>query len=274
MNKSAQYNPKIMGIINVTPDSFSDGGNFFETDAAVAHGIALYKEGADILDVGGESTRPSAAAISIEEELHRVIPVIKRLRDEVDIPISIDTRNADVMKAAVSAGATMVNDISALSNDKNALTTVATLSVPVCLMHMKGEPSNMQINPTYDDVVEEVFQYLLEKVEMCLAEGIKKESIYCDVGIGFGKTLEHNVTLLQNISYFRNLGTRLMIGTSRKSFIDHISKSTSPQDRLGGSLASLVSSLKAKIDIFRVHDVAATRQFIDVYTAIDTDSKE
>lgn len=256
-----------MGIVNVTPDSFSDGGDFASTEAAVEHGLQLVAEGADVLDIGGESTKPGADPVSRDEELSRVIPVIEGLRKETDTPISIDTRHTTVMVEAIKAGATIINDVNAL-RDEGAMAAAAEAGVSVCLMHMQGEPGTMQDDPQYDDVVEKVFAFLAERVSAATEAGIAKEDIYVDVGIGFGKTLEHNLTLLKNLRRFSELDTKTLLGTSRKSFIQKIVGETAPKDRLPGSLASLTAGLQAEVDMFRVHDVAATKQFISVYQAI------
>ena len=266
MSNSKTYNPKIMGIVNVTPDSFSDGGKFLDAQKAIKHGLQLEKDGADVLDIGGESTRPGAEAVSLDEELSRVIPVIEGLRKETDIPISIDTRNATVMEEALKVGATMVNDVTALTHDPRSMEVVAKAHVPVFLMHMKGTPEMMQNNPEYTDVVSEVYEYLQERIETCVKAGISKEHIYSDIGIGFGKNLEHNLELLKNIEKFKSLNTKILLGTSRKGFIQKICGES--EERLGGSLASIVTGLNAEVDMFRVHDVYATKQFIDVYLNI------
>ncbi|MFT5036773.1 MAG: dihydropteroate synthase [Candidatus Azotimanducaceae bacterium] len=272
-NTVSGYDPKIMGIINVTPDSFSDGGEFLDVQKAIAHGIQLHADGADVLDVGGESTRPGAIPISSDEELSRVIPVIEGLRKELSVPISIDTRNASVMQEAVKAGASMINDVTALTHDEQSLNVAVTTKVPVFLMHMQGTPETMQENPQYEDVVTEVYAYLEDRIQACVDAGIEKDDIYCDVGIGFGKTLEHNIMLLQNLSKFKELGTKLLLGTSRKGFIPKICGDVPADKRIGGSLASIVSGLEAKVDMFRVHDVHATKQFIEVYTRIKSDEE-
>lgn len=261
------YRPKIMGIVNVTPDSFSDGGTFFDTKKAIEHSLTLIEDGADVLDIGGESTRPGALPVSIEEELERVVPVIEGLRKKTDVPISIDTRNARVMQEALRAGATMINDVSALS-DVGALEIVSLERVPVCLMHMHGEPGTMQENPEYDNVVEEVYDFLHNRITACEAAGISKEYIYIDVGIGFGKTLEHNLTLLRNLARFKDLGTKMLLGTSRKGFIGKIAGEQDPEKRIAGSLASIVPGLEAGVNMFRVHDVFETKQFIEVFDTV------
>lgn len=270
MNGNKDYSPQLMGIINVTPDSFSDGGQFVDASAAIAHGLQLVRDGADVLDIGGESTRPGSKTISVDEELSRVIPVIEGIRRESGIPISIDTRKAQVMREALAAGATMINDVSALTYDTESLEVVAAKNVPVCLMHMKGSPQTMQKDPHYENVVEEIHAYLNERVATCEGAGISKERVYIDVGIGFGKTLEHNRTLLRNLEHFTNIGTKMLLGTSRKRFIEHLNGGEVPADRrLAGSLASIVPGLRARVDMFRVHDVFETRQFIDMYLQID-----
>jgi dihydropteroate synthase len=267
-SSDSAYNPKIMGIVNVTPDSFSDGGEFLDPEKAIAHGIMLHAQGADILDIGGESTRPGSESVSLEEELSRVIPVIEGLRKVLTIPISIDTRSAVIMQEALNAGATMINDVTALTHDKEALQVAASKKAPICLMHMQGTPGTMQDNPQYTDVVAEVYDYLQNRIAACAEAGITKDQIYCDVGIGFGKTLEHNVALLQNLSKFKNLGTKILLGTSRKGFIPKICGETPANLRIGGSLASIVPGLDVEVDMFRVHDVQETKQFIDVYRSI------
>lgn len=259
-----------MGIVNVTPDSFSDGGDHFGTEKAIQHGRQLLSEGADIVDIGGESTKPGAEPVSREEELSRVIPVIEGLRQETDAPISIDTQHTEVMVAAVEAGATIINDVNALRAE-GAVAAAADAHVPVCVMHMQGEPGTMQADPQYENVVEEVYAFLQERVAVAEAAGIPKADIYVDVGIGFGKTLEHNLELLRNLKRFKELGTKSLLGTSRKSFIQKImGHDIDAKDRLPGSLASVAIGLQAEVDVFRVHDVAATKQCIEVYTAITT----
>lgn len=263
-----ENHPLIMGIVNVTPDSFSDGGQFDTTEKAIAQGLRLIEEGADILDIGGESTRPNSQSISIDEELRRVLPVIEGLKNKGAL-LSIDTRNAITMSEALRAGAGMVNDVTALTWDKDALSVVAHSDCRVCLMHMQGTPQTMQANPTYNDVVEDVFNYLAERIRVCVENGIAKERIIADVGIGFGKTREHNIALFQNLSRFHDLGVDILLGASRKSFIEKIcERPVLPMDRLAGSLAAVASACGHHIQMVRVHDVAETRQFIDVYGCI------
>ena len=260
--------PRIIGILNVTPDSFSDGGRFADLDKAVEHARAMTKAGASIIDVGGESTRPGADAVSTEEELARVIPVIKRLVEEGLGPVSIDTRKAEVMKQAAAAGALVINDVSALSHDPEAMDVVAALGLPVVLMHAQGDPRTMQDDPQYDDVVEDVYDYLAERVALCVAKGIGHDRIIVDPGIGFGKMLDHNLELLGHLDRFQDLGCPVLLGASRKSFIGKVggaeATGAEPDQRLGGSLAAVALGLGQGIQFFRVHDVAETSQFLSV----------
>lgn len=259
--------PKIMGIVNVTPDSFSDGGSFLATDAAVSHGSQLAKQGADILDIGGESTRPNAESVSIDEELRRVLPVITGLKDCGKL-ISIDTRHAAVMEKAIEAGAGMINDVAALQDD-GALRLAAQAGVPVCLMHMQGDPQTMQNAPRYDNVLDEIKSFLSNRIDLFLQSGGQERNVVIDPGIGFGKALEHNLLILNNTSYFKALGFPVLIGLSRKSFIEHIDNGAAPDHRLGGSLAGAISCAVQGVDILRVHDVQETVQALSVYNAID-----
>ena len=256
--------PRIMGILNVTPDSFSDGGQFVALDAAVAHARAMKEAGADFIDVGGESTRPGAEEIPVDEECARVIPVIERLVGEGLGPVSIDTRKALVMTAAARAGAALINDVTALTFDEGALAAAAQSGLPVVLMHAQGDPKTMQKDPHYDDVVGEVRDYLAARIAACEVVGIPREKIVIDPGIGFGKTLEHNLALMANLDRFDDLGCPLLLGASRKSFIQKIDESAGPADRIGGSLAAVAAGLSAGVKLFRVHDVVETSQFIRV----------
>lgn len=264
-------NPTLMGIVNVTPDSFSDGGKFMNHTNAIEHGLKLLSEGADILDIGGESTRPGAAPVSVEEELSRVIPVIEGLAAEVKRQgkvISIDTRHAKTMEKALEAGAGMINDIAALSGP-GSLEVAAVANVPVCLMHMQGDPQSMQKNPKYNNVVEDVLKFLIQVVERAVKAGISPQNIILDPGIGFGKTLEQNKEILMNLERFTALTYPVLLGASRKTFIEKMMNQTvPPQDRLAGSLAAALRGLEAGVKIFRVHDVLATRQAIEVYSGI------
>ena len=263
--------PLLMGVVNVTPDSFSDGGQYYDAEKAVAHAIKLVEEGVDILDIGGESTRPGATPVSIEEEQARVLPVIVGIRKAgITTPISIDTRNADTMEKVVSAGADIVNDVSALTHDSESLSMVSKLQVPVILMHMQGTPESMQSAPKYDDVVVEIIDYLKGRIEACKAAGIDQKKIMIDPGIGFGKTLENNLNILKNINKFEVLGCPVLLGASRKSFIEKICPNTPPEERLPGSLAVALTALDKYVHILRVHDMKETRQALAVSQAINS----
>lgn len=258
------HDPVLMGIVNVTPDSFSDGGQFYDAQKAIGHGVRLRDEGAQILDIGGESTRPNASPVTPQEEQNRVIPVIRGLRD-CGVLLSVDTRNAATMRAAIDAGAGMVNDVSALTHDAESLGVVAQSGVYVCLMHMKGNPKTMQSAPTYDDVVGDVREYLSARRQVCLDAGVHPMRIILDPGIGFGKTLKQNLDLLKNIDKFCDMGSPVMLGASRKSFINGVCPNTQAGDRLGGSLAAVLAAYTKGVRMFRVHDVTQTRQALDVF---------
>ena len=258
---------RVMGIVNVTPDSFSDGGAHASTDAAVAHGLALAAQGADILDVGGESTRPGAAPVPLEEELRRVVPVIERLARETALPVSVDTRKPEVMRAAVQAGAGMVNDVGALRGD-GALETAAALGVPVVLMHMLGEPGSMQDDPRYDDVVAEVHRFLAERIFAAELAGIPKKHLVADPGFGFGKTTVHNLELLARLERFAELGVPLLAGLSRKRSIGELTGHQAPAERAAGSVAAHLLAAQRGARIVRVHDVAATVDALKVWEAV------
>jgi dihydropteroate synthase len=255
--------PLIMGIVNVTPDSFSDGGKFFDAETAIAHAMQLEAEGADILDVGGESTRPGALPVGVEEEERRVVPVIEVLARRVRIPISIDTRNAAVMAAAAKAGARLINDVTALAHDPDSLATAARLALPVALMHSRGDPRTMQDDPRYEDVVLDVYDALEQRIDACERAGIPRERLIVDPGIGFGKTLAHNLALLGSLSIFHGLGCAVLLGASRKSFISKLT-GVPANDRLPGSLAAALLAAEQGANIIRVHDVAATRQALAI----------
>lgn len=259
--------PHIMGVVNVTHDSFSDGGEFYNADKAIEHGLALVQQGAGILDIGGESTRPGAQAIDVEEEIRRIVPVIEGLKGKTQ-NISIDTRNAKTMEAALKAGATCINDISALSYDPASLSVAAEAKVPVFLMHSQGSPVNMQKNPRYSNVVSDVFEYLKQRIHICETRRIDAQMLVIDPGIGFGKTVEHNLLLLRNIKDFHALGCPILLGASRKSFIGKLSGEEEPKNRLPGSLASVLWGLSQGVQIFRVHDVKETVQAIKIFEAI------
>jgi len=259
--------PRIMGIINVTPDSFSDGGLHASAQAAVAHGLQLAAEGADILDIGGESTRPGADYVPAEEELARVIPVIEGLRAHTDVLISIDTRKAAVMRLAAAAGADILNDVSALTHDPDSMRAAAETGLPVILMHAQGDPRTMNDNPQYSDVVLDVFDFLEGRIAACEAAGIARAKIVADPGIGFGKHLHHNVAVMAALSLYHALGVPVLLGASRKKLIDHISDVPSPRDRVPGSIAAALAGAAQGMQIIRVHDVAATRQALNVWRA-------
>jgi len=261
--------PRVMGVINVTPDSFSDGGRFLDAARAIEHGRALLEEGADAIDVGGESTRPGAESVSVEEELRRVIPVVRALA-EAGATISIDTRRAQVMAAALEAGATIVNDVTALAGDPNSLAAVAGSNAAVVLMHMQGQPQTMQQDPQYDDVVLDVLAFLEMRIAACECAGISRSRLLADPGIGFGKTLAHNLELLSHLGAFHSLGTGLLVGVSRKSFIARASRGEPTEHRLSGSLAAALAAHEQGVQWLRVHDVAETRQALALRQQIDS----
>jgi len=255
-----------MGVVNVTPDSFSDGGRFEDAEAALAHAVRLIEEGADILDVGGESTRPGAAPVAVEEELRRVLPVIRQLRD---VPVSVDTRRPEVMRAALDQGASMINDVEALTAP-GATDAVASSECAVCLMHKKGDPATMQRDPHYDDVVVEVLTFLENRMKAAVEAGIARDRIVLDPGFGFGKTLQHNMTLLRNLERFKSLGAPILAGWSRKSSLGEITGRpvlTNEAERLPASLAMALLSLQCGATILRVHDVKETRDVVEVWRA-------
>jgi dihydropteroate synthase len=257
---------KLMGVVNVTPDSFSDGGLYSDPEAAIAHGRELATAGAEILDVGGESTRPGAEPVDAEEELRRVVPVVRGL-GEVGSRISVDTSKAPVADAALEAGAEIVNDVTALRGDPAMASVCAERGATVVLMHMLGEPRTMQDDPRYGDVVNEVKAFLAERLAAAVAAGIAAEKVWLDPGIGFGKTAAHNMELLRRLGELRELGRPLVIGTSRKSFIGKVDGSAAGE-RLGGTIASSVLAAAEGADVLRVHDVAEVRQALAVATAI------
>ena len=258
--------PRIMGIVNVTPDSFSDGGSHETTELALAHALMLAEQGADILDIGGESTRPGAEEVPLEEELRRVIPVIERLAKATSLPISIDTSKPEVMRAAVGAGAGFINDAFALRRD-GALDAAAELGVPVCLMHMQGEPRSMQDDPQYEDVVAEVHGFFTQRIFACEMAGISKKKLLIDPGFGFGKNLEHNLRLLRQLSRFVELGVPVLAGLSRKGMIGKIT-GRAVEDRLVGSVVAALIAVQNGAQIVRVHDVAATVDALAILAAV------
>jgi len=259
--------PRVVGILNVTPDSFSDGGIHASVDAAVAHGLRMAEEGADMLDVGGESTRPGAAEIPVEEELRRVLPVIEQLAARSSLPISVDTSRPDVMHAAVAAGAGMINDVYALRRE-GALAAAAELGVPVCLMHMLGEPRSMQDDPHYDDVVGEVHRFLADRLFACELAGIDRRKVLVDPGFGFGKTLEHNLALLCALERFADLGGGVYAGLSRKRMIGTLTGHATPADRAAGSAAAALIAVQRGARMVRVHDVRPTVDALAVWQAV------
>lgn len=262
--------PRIMGVINATPDSFSDGGRFLDPVKAVAHGLTLADEGADILDIGGESTRPRAALVPVGEELSRTLPVIEGLQKAgCAAQVSIDTRKPEVAEAAVKAGAAIWNDVSALTYSPEGVSVAADLSCDIVLMHAQGDPKTMQDNPYYDDVVEEVYAFLAGRIEACVNAGIDEARLIVDPGVGFGKTLEHNLALLASLGRLRDLGRPVLLGASRKRFIAALDRDGPAGERLGGSLAAALAGWRQGASIFRVHDVAATRQALTVAKAIE-----
>jgi len=259
--------PRVVGIINVTPDSFSDGGSHDSVEAAVAHGLALAEQGADMLDIGGESTRPGAADVPVEEELRRVLPVVEQLVARTALPIAVDTSKPEVMRAAVAAGAGMINDVYALRRE-GAMEAAAQLGVPVCLMHMQGEPRSMQAEPHYDDVVGEVHRFLTDRLFACELAGIDRRKVMVDVGFGFGKTLQHNLALLAALERFADLGSGVYVGLSRKSMIGALTGRTDPVERVAGSVAAAVIAAQRGARMVRVHDVAATVDALKVWQAL------
>lgn len=259
--------PRLLGIVNVTPDSFSDGGEHATPEAAVAHGLRLAEEGADALDIGGESTRPGAQDVPADEEIKRVIPVIERLAKETSLPISIDTSKPEVMRAAIAAGAGLINDVYALRRE-GALEAASELGVPVVLMHMQGEPRSMQDAPQYDDVVGEVHRFLAERIFAAEMAGIAKKNLVIDPGFGFGKNREYNLLLLAQLERFTELGVPVLAGLSRKRTIGELTGRDDPHDRIHGSVAAALIAAQRGAKLLRVHDVAATVDALKVWNAI------
>ena len=256
----------VMGILNVTPDSFSDGGRFDQVDSALSHALQMEKDGACVIDIGGESTRPGAMPVPLDEELERVIPVIEKIRANSDVAISIDTSKPALMRAAIEAGATMVNDVNALHAD-GAIEVCAALDIPVCLMHKQGSPQTMQDKPQYDDVVDEVRQYLLQRAQICAEAGMRKEKIVIDPGFGFGKTLENNLSLLREMQQFCALEYPVLVGVSRKSMFGMLLGREVDQ-RLIGSVSAVVLAYQKGARFFRVHDVAETCDALKLCEAV------
>jgi dihydropteroate synthase len=258
--------PRVMGILNVTPDSFFDGGRFEGLDAAMRQAERMLSEGADILDVGGESTRPGAAPVSLDEEMARVIPVIEGIRASLDVIVSVDTSKPGLMREAVAAGAGMINDVAALSAP-GALASAAEVGVPVCLMHMQGEPRTMQVDPQYTDVVADIIAYLDARVAACEAGGIARERLLIDPGFGFGKTLQHNLVLLSRLDALQRLGLPVLVGMSRKSMLGAVT-GRAVDERLSAGLAAAVMAVERGARIVRVHDVAATVDALKLWQAV------
>jgi dihydropteroate synthase len=260
--------PLVMGILNVTPDSFYDGGAHFSRDQAIDHALRLIGEGADIIDVGGETTRPFSEPTPLEEELQRVLPVIEGIRKESDVPLSVDTYKAEVARAAIAAGADIINDISALSFDPRMADVAAESGLPVVIMHMLGTPRDMQVNPSYVDVVGEIKAFFDERIAFARAHGIDEEDIVIDPGIGFGKRLEDNLAIIRELGRLKELGKPILMGTSMKSFIGRIMETDVVEERGEGSLASAAISLWNGADIVRVHDVARTKKVVRFMEAL------
>jgi dihydropteroate synthase len=257
----------VMGIVNVTPDSFSDGGRFFEPGKAIEQGIAMASHGADIIDIGGESTRPYSKRISVEEELNRVIPVIEGMRKQVKVPISIDTLKAQVAREALRSGASMVNDISALRSDPQMVRVVAEAGVPIVLMHMKGAPEDMQVQPMYDEVLSEIVGFLRSALDQAKQGGVSQDLTIVDPGIGFGKTFEHNLEIIRGLKQLQCLGRPVLVGTSRKAFIGHILKKD-VEARETGTMATVAAAVMNGAHIVRAHDVEKTVETVRMIDAI------
>ncbi|MCJ2513108.1 MAG: dihydropteroate synthase [Candidatus Thermoplasmatota archaeon] len=265
----------LMGILNVTPDSFYDGGKYFSPDKAIKHALVMEKQGADIIDIGGESTRPGAKKISAKEEINRIVPTIEELVKKINIPISVDTYKSKVAKKTIDAGASMINDISALRGDKSLVKIVSEYEIPICLMHMKGNPGNMQNNPFYKDLIKEIFLFLKERTEFAVLNNIKKEKIIIDPGIGFGKRtgrgIEDNCEILRNLDKLKLLKFPIMVGASRKTFIGNVcgdDKSPIIKERLEGSLTAACIAVMNGANIIRAHDVKETRSCLNLIDCV------
>ena len=256
----------IMGILNITPDSFSDGGKYFDEDKAVRRAIQMAEDGADIIDIGGESTRPGSDPVTIEEELRRTVPVIKAVMKHVHIPVSIDTYKSEVAQRALDAGAAMINDISGLNFDREMAKVAAQHGVPVIIMHIKGEPKNMQQNPVYNALIPEICEYLKDAIKRAVDTGISADKIMIDPGIGFGKTFEHNLEIIHNLAEFKILGKPVMVGPSRKAFLGKILGDASPEERLEATAAAVAISIMNGAHMIRVHDV---REMVKVAKVAD-----
>lgn len=267
IDKCKEEAPLIMGVVNVTPDSFSDGGAYLAADKAIEHGKLLLKEGADILDIGGESTRPNAETVSVEEEIERILPVIEGLVAHAPY-ISIDTRNAATIQAAIQVGANIINDVSGLTHAPESADIVAQSGLPICIMHMQGNPQTMQNAPAYENVIDEIMAFFEERLEFCSRRNIGSKNIILDPGIGFGKTLGHNLSIIKNINKFKVFNCPVLLGASRKSFIDNLCGEPSPEGRVFGSISAALYGMENGADIFRVHDVKETQQAFTVHRAI------
>lgn len=270
---SSKKFPLIMGILNVTPDSFSDGGDYFAEEKAIEHAIEMFDQGADIIDIGGESTRPGSERVPLEKELQRTIPIIKTLSEEISIPISIDTYKAAVAEKALENGATIVNDISGMTFSEDIAGVVSDYECPVIISHIKGTPKNMQKNPHYDNCLQEIKNYFQERLDYAREQGIQPKKIVLDPGIGFGKRLVDNLALIRDIDFFYNLEKPMLVGTSRKSFIGEILDEDNPKKRLYGSLATFAYLALKNIDILRVHDVKPARELLEVLAQINNKEK-
>jgi len=270
VNFAHSKKPLIMGILNVTPDSFSDGGQFDKTKPAVKHALDMMYEGADIIDVGGESTRPGSERVNADEQIFRVVETIKLIRDIAleEVEISIDTTLSEVAEAAIDVGASIINDVSAGTDDPLIFEVAADKNLPIILMHMQGSPQTMQLKPVYEDVVEDIRAYLLERAEKAIAAGIKEDNIAIDPGIGFGKTQEHNMQLMSNLDRFVDTGLPVLLGASRKRFMGAICEGVESEELVGATCATTVAGVNAGVQMFRVHDVRPNRQAADVAWAI------
>ena len=259
----------IMGILNVTPDSFSDGGQYFKKNTAIEHALEMVKNGADIIDIGGESTRPFSDPVSLDEEISRVIPVIEGIRKKSDVCISIDTTKSIVAGKALDVGASIINDISAMEIDPLMADVAVKFDCPLIIMHMKGTPKNMQDNPQYESLIPDIKDYLVDRIDFAISKGINRKKIIIDPGIGFGKNLKHNITIMNNISIFHSLGFPIMLGSSRKRFIKYISGKNDSNFRLGGTLASSIHAMMNGVQIMRVHDFNEISQGLKVFKSIN-----
>ena len=257
-----------MGILNATPDSFSDGGKFDSLATAIAHSQTMWRDGADIIDIGGESTRPGADYVDVANEIARTVPAVLGMRQDLMLPLSIDTRKAAVAEATLAVGADWINDVSALSFDADMVGVVARSGAPICLMHAPSDPKTMQQNANYDDVLLDVYDYLEARIEFALTHGMTRNKIILDPGIGFGKTLEHNLVLLRGLALFHGLGCPILLGASRKRFIGTISGVESAEERVSGSVAVALASVAQGVQIIRVHDVLPTVQALKLWAAV------